>query len=63
MQSLLTDPHSDDAWQQIAPLLEAAMDSLGERDRNAVVLRFLEGKSLSEVGAALGASVVGLQET
>jgi DNA-directed RNA polymerase specialized sigma24 family protein len=35
-------------WQQIAPLLEAAMDSLGERDRNAVVLRYLEGKSLGD---------------
>lgn len=56
MQSTLTEPQSNDAWQQIAPLLEAAMDSLGERDRNAVVLRYLEGKSLGEVGALLGVS-------
>ncbi len=66
MQSLLNEPQSDDrsrrneteaeAWQQIAPLLETAMDSLGEKDRDAVVLRYLDGKSLSEVGAALGAS-------
>ena len=56
MQSLMNEPESDEAWQQIAPLLETAMDSLGEQDRNAVVLRYLDGKSLSEVGAALGAS-------
>ena len=56
MQSLMNEPESDEAWQQIAPLLEAAMDSLGEQDRNAVVLRYLDGKSLSEVGASLGAS-------
>jgi len=56
MQSLLNEPQSDETWKQIAPLLEAAMDSLGERDRNAVVLRYLDGKSLSEVGVALGAS-------
>ena len=56
MQSILTEPQSSDAWQQIAPLLEAAMDSLGERDRNAVVLRYLDGKSLGEVGASLGVS-------
>jgi RNA polymerase sigma factor (sigma-70 family) len=56
MQSLLNEPQSDEAWQQIAPLLEAAMDSLGEKDHNAVVLRFFDGKSLSEVGATLGVS-------
>ncbi|MEQ1887266.1 MAG: sigma-70 family RNA polymerase sigma factor [Bryobacteraceae bacterium] len=56
MQSLMNEPESDEAWQQIAPLLETAMDSLGEQDRNAVVLRYLDGKSLSEVGAALGSS-------
>ena len=32
------------------------MDRLGEKDRNAIVLRFFENKNLREVGAALGAS-------
>ncbi|MDB6026637.1 MAG: hypothetical protein JWM68_2860 [Verrucomicrobiales bacterium] len=54
MQSILEEPQSTEAWEQIAPVLEAAMDSLNERDRNAVVLRFLEGKSLHDVGVALG---------
>ena len=41
-------------WQQIAPLLDEAMNQLGEADRNAVMLRFFEQKSLDEVGRALG---------
>jgi RNA polymerase sigma factor (sigma-70 family) len=44
------------AWKQIAPMLEGAMDSLSEGDRDAVVLRFFEGKALNEVGAAMGVS-------
>ena len=55
MQSILNEPESE-AWTQIAPLLDAAMLRLGEKDRNAVVLRFFENKNLREVGAALGAS-------
>jgi len=56
MQSTLNTPETDAAWQQIAPLLDAAMDTLSERDRNAVVLRYFEDKTLAEVGAALGVS-------
>jgi uncharacterized protein (TIGR03435 family) len=43
-------------WPQIAPLLDDALGQLGERDRNALVLRFFENKSLAEVGATLDAS-------
>jgi len=45
-----------DLWPQMAPLLEDAMGRLGEKDRNAIALRFFEGKSFSEIGAAFGAS-------
>ncbi len=55
MQSTLTASEND-AWLQIAPLLDTALAELGETDHNAIVLRFFEGKSMSEVGAALGAS-------
>jgi RNA polymerase sigma factor (sigma-70 family) len=44
------------AWEQIAPHLEEAMGRLGQTDRDAIVLRFLEGRSLQEVGTALGLS-------
>ena len=42
------------AWEQIAPLLDEAMAKLGDKDRDAVLLRFFENKSLAEVGATLG---------
>ena len=37
-------------------MLDDALGRLGEKDRNAIVLRFFENKSLADVGAALGAS-------
>jgi RNA polymerase sigma factor (sigma-70 family) len=43
-------------WDQIAPLLEEAMDRLGDTERDAVVLRFFEQKSFAEVASALGTS-------
>src|SRR5438552_8857230 len=36
--------------------LDDAMARLGEKDRGAVAMRFLQGKSLREVGAAMGIS-------
>jgi uncharacterized protein (TIGR03435 family) len=56
MHRVLDEPASDETWGQIAPLLDAAMAKLSEIDRHAVVLRFFDGKSMSEVGAALGAT-------
>src|SRR5271170_2193622 len=56
MQSTLEEPANDLAWRQIAPLLDHALGKLGERDRNAIVLRFFENKNLREVGLAMGAS-------
>ena len=56
MQTILNEPESVEAWRQIAPLLDDAIDRLGEKDRNAIVMRFFENKNLSEVGVALGSS-------
>jgi len=55
MRALLEQPEPD-AWAQVAPLLDQAMAHLNETDRNAVVLRFFEGKSFQEVGASLAAT-------
>jgi RNA polymerase sigma factor (sigma-70 family) len=41
-------------WEQVAPALEPAMDELGETDRQAILLRYFENRSLREVGTALG---------
>ena len=45
-------PNEPEIWPQIVPLLEDAMGRLNEKDRNAIVLRFFEGKSFQEIGAA-----------
>lgn len=45
---------SDETWKQLAPLLDEALEQLGETDRQAVLLRFFEKKSLAEVASALG---------
>jgi RNA polymerase sigma factor (sigma-70 family) len=55
MQSEL-DAETDSSWQQMSPLLDEAMLRLGQADRDALVLRYFEGRSLNEVGSALGAS-------
>lgn len=55
VQSILNEP-GHDIWPQIAPMLDAAVAALGEKDRRAIVLRFYEGRNLREVGQALGAS-------
>ncbi|HLP76951.1 MAG TPA: sigma-70 family RNA polymerase sigma factor, partial [Candidatus Paceibacterota bacterium] len=55
MQSAFNQ-NADEAWQYIAPLLDDALAKLNETDRHAIVLRYFDGKSLGEVGAAQGAS-------
>ena len=53
MQSTLNEPDPG-AWNQIAPLLDEALNCLGEKEHDAVVLRFFDGKELEQVGAAMG---------
>jgi len=58
IQSDLSRGHNAEAenWTHIAPLLDGAMARLGQKDYDALVLRFFENKNFAEVGAALGAS-------
>ena len=62
MQSILNcgsdapSQQTEEAWNQIAPLLDGALEKLRQKDHDAVVLRFFENKNFAEVGAALGAS-------
>ena len=55
MQSTLNELEPE-TWKHIAPLLDDAMARLGQKDHDALVLRFFENKSFGEVGAAIGAS-------
>jgi RNA polymerase sigma factor (sigma-70 family) len=51
----LNEP-SDADWNQLAPVLDEAMDELDSSDRDAVVLRYFEQRDLRAVGGALGIS-------
>jgi RNA polymerase sigma factor (sigma-70 family) len=43
-------------WEQVCPVLDAAMEDLNAADREAVLLRFFQQKDFRAVGAALGVS-------
>ena len=58
MQSIVNESESD-AWMQIAPLLDTAMAHLGEKDHNALVLRFFEKRNFKAVSAALDTTEAG----
>ncbi len=51
-----TTATEESAWEQIAPLLDGAMSQLGQKDREVMLLRFFENKSLAQVGLTLGMS-------
>ena len=44
------------SWAELAPVLDEALASLREPEREAIVLRFLQERPLREVGAILGVS-------
>jgi RNA polymerase sigma factor (sigma-70 family) len=49
-----SESDSASVWDQISPFLEEAMSRLAANDRDALVLRFLEERSFTEVAGALG---------
>jgi len=50
------DASSEPPWEELQPVLDSVMHELNERDRNAVLLRYFEGRPLAEVGSKLGLS-------
>jgi RNA polymerase sigma factor (sigma-70 family) len=58
MESQLNDTEAI-AWTEIEPLLDTALEQLGEKDRNALVLRFFEDATFKNISAALGTTEAG----
>lgn len=56
MQSMTDAGPPDAFWQEMSPLLDEAMNQLNQADRDALLLRYFQGKSMREVAAALGAN-------
>jgi uncharacterized protein (TIGR03435 family) len=61
MSSTLHESTEDPAWNRFAPLLDEAMGRLGQKDREALILRYFKEKKLDEVAAALQVSEVAAQ--
>ena len=62
MESLLDDSQPEYSWKNLSGLLDEAIGQLGEKERHAIILRFIEGKSFSEVAEALGANQSAVQK-
>jgi RNA polymerase sigma factor (sigma-70 family) len=53
MQDVSRATVGDAEWQKLTPVLDHAIGELSERDRDAVVLRFIEARPFREIGMAL----------
>ena len=53
-EAVLNSPSEDRSWEDVSTKLDGCLSQLNENDRNAILLRFFESRSLAEVGSALG---------
>jgi RNA polymerase sigma factor (sigma-70 family) len=60
MQTSMSEPEPD--WNELAPLLDGALNRLSNKDRAAILLRYFEQKSASEIGCALRVSEAAAQK-
>ena len=49
-------PDAAELWYAVSPGLDEALDQVGDKSRDAIVLRYFEGKSVREVADALSIS-------
>jgi RNA polymerase sigma factor (sigma-70 family) len=54
MQSNVNGSSSDLPWRELCPHLETAMAQLVPADRDALVMRYFQNRSMADVGTALG---------
>ncbi len=53
MNSLTSNDGPEQQWEQVRPVIDSVLGQLGERDRHALLLRFFEGRSFTEVAEQL----------
>jgi RNA polymerase sigma factor (sigma-70 family) len=54
MQSETQSDPPNPIWDQISPLLDKALMQLSEKDRQAVLLRYFQNRSLADIGNSFG---------
>jgi RNA polymerase sigma factor (sigma-70 family) len=47
------DPSAAADWTRLAPVIDDAIDRLNDRDRSAILLRFIERRAFADIGCAL----------
>ena len=52
--AMQTDRPEDTAWKEMTPVLDEALDGLSEVDRQVVLLRFFDQRTMADLGRALG---------
>jgi len=62
LEMQMLDKTGEDLWAQVAPFLDDAMGKLPDAERNALLLRFVEGKTWRETGHALALSEDAVQK-
>ena len=60
--ALETDTSTGSAWQEVMPLVDEGLESLGGTDRQVVLLHFCEGLAFREVAARLGMTAEAAQK-
>jgi DNA-binding transcriptional MerR regulator len=56
MEQPITTSEAPPEWEEIRPILDEALESLDEADREALLLRYFKQQSLRAIGLALGVS-------
>lgn len=54
MQDLVSAPPPDSGWEQLRPVLDAAMHELSECERELLLARYFEQRRLTDMGKSLG---------
>ena len=50
------ESYRPEEWQRVGPIVDEALSRLGQKDRTAVTLRYLEGREVAEIAASMGVS-------
>ena len=50
------DPNETPAWNDLAPVLDEALNELNDTDRQALLLRYFNDQTMRDLGASLGVS-------
>lgn len=53
VENMFTNGEADPEWERVRPLLDEALSEMNARDRDAIVLRFFDGRAFAEIGGRL----------